>query len=68
MPVEFNDDSKMPFGVHKGKIMSDVPDNYLVWFWNENKEQYLNDEKLPETTKGIMAYIEDNCDSIDIDE
>lgn len=23
---------KMPFGVHKGKIIADLPINYLEWF------------------------------------
>lgn len=64
----FDDDSKMPFGQHKGKAMSDVPDDYLKWFWNENKEQYLNDEPLSQNTLSIMAYIEDNLDNIDVDD
>ncbi len=43
----------MPFGKHKGKKMSEVPDSYLLW---------LSDEG---TTTGLLrAYIDDNIQAI----
>ena len=27
-----DDDSRMPFGTHKGKRLGDVPDHYWRWF------------------------------------
>lgn len=35
---------KMPFGKHKGKDISDIPEQYLLWVWNNvditNEELY----------------------------
>lgn len=30
---KLNDDSPMPFGAYKGKLMQDVPVGYLHWFY-----------------------------------
>ncbi len=68
MALEFTDESKMPFGTHKGKKLLDVPDDYLKWVWLENREQYLNEETMPVTTAALMKYIEDNLDSIEVDD
>ena len=57
-----NDYSKMPFGKWKGKEMANVPDDYLQWFWDENKHAYLNDFWLKPETKAVMKYIEDFCE------
>lgn len=32
-----NDDSIMPFGMHKGKKMEDIPATYFIWLWSEGK-------------------------------
>lgn len=32
-----NDESIMPFGIHKGKRLIDVPAGYLIWLYEENK-------------------------------
>jgi len=40
------DDSKMTFGVHEGKKLAEVPDDYLIWWYKQN---------LP-----LIEYIEDN--------
>jgi uncharacterized protein (DUF3820 family) len=32
---ELADLSPMPFGKYKGKLMQDVPANYLHWLWTE---------------------------------
>lgn len=31
------DESLMPFGIHKGKRLIDVPAKYLIWLYEENK-------------------------------
>lgn len=47
------DDSIMPWGVHKGKEMQDVPAKYLLWLHEENK-----------CSDDIKEYIIDNLDAI----
>lgn len=42
------DESIMPFGVHKGKKMANVPAHYLNWLYENNKcygevKQYIKD-------------------------
>lgn len=34
---EFNDESIMPFGIHKGKALANIPDHYLKWLYENNK-------------------------------
>ena len=34
--MSWNDDTKMPFGKHKGERLGDVPDSYLRWFLNQD--------------------------------
>lgn len=47
------DNSIMPFGKYKGEKMIDVPADYLLWLYENNK------------SKGeLKAYIEDNLDVI----
>jgi len=31
------DDSIMPFGIHKGKKLANVPASYLLWLYDTNK-------------------------------
>jgi hypothetical protein len=31
----YNDDTKMPFGAHKGKTLTQVPSGYLLWFYDQ---------------------------------
>lgn len=41
----------MPFGVHKGKLMQDVPTSYLHWF-------YVNCEAVPGfDSERVLNYI-----------
>ena len=47
------DKSIMPFGIHKGKQLDQVPDSYLLYL-------YDNCKCGPE----LKAYIEDNLDVI----
>lgn len=50
----YNDETLMPFGIHKGKALEDVPDRYFL-FLHENGK--INDKKLE-------AYILENLDAI----
>lgn len=54
MPRELNDNSEMPFGVHKGKKMANVPASYLLWLYRE---------KSPPSE--IRRYIEENIDALE---
>lgn len=45
------DDCPMPWGIHKGKRMEDVPASYLIYFYDQNK-----------CSADVRAYIEDNLD------
>ena len=37
--IVLEDDSPMPWGVHKGKPMSDVPASYLHWLFTTGKKE-----------------------------
>jgi len=43
------DESLMPFGIHEGKKMIDVPAAYLLWLYGENK-----------CNEAVKFYVEDN--------
>lgn len=47
----FTDNSIMPFGMHKGKAMANVPANYLLW---------LNEQSV--THSQLKEYIKNNLD------
>lgn len=49
--MTLTDQSPMPFGEHKGKLMEDVPAEYLIWLINNGK-----------LTPEVREYIEDNMD------
>lgn len=46
-----NDYSKMPYGKHKGKQLIDVPADYLLWLYYNNK-----------ASPSVKQYIEDNLE------
>ena len=50
------DTDKMPFGVHKGKLMQDVPASYLAWLWTEKCNNQL-----------VANYIWNSFDAINQD-
>lgn len=52
-PMGLTDQSPMPFGIHKGKKMEDVPAKYLLWLRTEGCRN-------PE----VAAYIEDNLTAL----
>jgi uncharacterized protein (DUF3820 family) len=46
-----DDNSKMPFGKHVGVKMANVPPDYLIWLYDNNK-----------CGKELKTYIENNMD------
>lgn len=57
---ELTDDSPMPFGKHKGKLMKDVPVNYLHWFYTNAEGRRLHDY----ISRNLSALKEENEDLI----
>lgn len=35
--MKLNDESTMPYGVHKGEKMINVPASYLIWLFDNDK-------------------------------
>lgn len=50
------DTDLMPFGVHKGKKLIDVPASYLLWLLENNK-----------CSGEVKKYIEDNKDVLQVE-
>lgn len=48
-----NDESKMPFGKHKGEKLKDVPASYLIWLFGEM-------EGKKQSQGPLFQYIKDN--------
>lgn len=46
-----NDNSEIPFGIHKGKKLANVPPDYLIWLYENNK-----------CYGELRAYIKENLD------
>ena len=42
---EINDETIIHFGIHQGKALIDIPDDYLLWLYNNDKagkyEEYI---------------------------
>ncbi len=56
--IKMNDDSIMPFGIHKGKKMANVPDEYLLYLY-ENSQIYGElKEYIKENLGVIKSQIE----------
>lgn len=45
------DESPMPFGKYQGREMANVPADYLIWLYENNK-----------CNRAVKDYIEDNLD------
>jgi hypothetical protein len=52
--IPMTDESPMPFGKYKGKKMSEVPDYYLLWVWDN-----IQDLRDP-----LKSYIANNLEAI----
>lgn len=48
---KLTDNSKMPWGKYEGEKMANVPAEYLLWCFNNNK-----------CSKEVAVYIQDNLD------
>jgi uncharacterized protein (DUF3820 family) len=57
--MEFNDNTIMPFGIHKGKVLGEIPDKYMLDFYNK-----FNRGDLYGNFKHFYDYIESNLDAI----
>lgn len=58
----FEDDNIMAFGKHKGKLLGEIPDSYIIWMW-ENTD--LKESIKEDTEKGSIArYFKLAYDSI----
>ena len=55
--IMLNDESPMPFGKHKGKPMSEVPADYLFWYWTNGGEQKKDRDP-------VARYIDENLDAL----
>lgn len=51
-PAGLNDQSIIQFGKHRGKMLSQVPADYLLWLYDQ-----------PRLDPMLKAYIEENFDS-----
>ncbi len=47
------DNDLMPYGQHKGKEMINVPADYLLWLYENNKAK-----------EPVLSYIKDNMDAL----
>lgn len=51
------DNSIMPFGMHEGKKLEDVPAAYLIWLWNAGVKTEV---KFPTARGALARYIKKN--------
>jgi hypothetical protein len=56
---QLDDTDRMPFGVHRGLPMSDVPADYFFWLWNSGKKF---DKTCP-----VADYIRRNLDALKLE-
>lgn len=58
------EDFKIAFGKHKGKLMSEVPAKYLIYIQSELKKERDSGKVLNNHKKKIVAYIDKNWQMI----
>lgn len=51
MPRELTDNSEMPFGKYAGEKMANIPAQYLLWMYDNNR-----------CTGSVLVYITANLD------
>lgn len=57
-----DDNDLMPFGKHKGKKLMDVPDDYLIWLYqNITDKEHRNTDELC-----LINYIVDSFNENDL--
>jgi hypothetical protein len=66
--MELEDNSPMPFGLHRGVPMEEVKAKYLLWLWNEGlyRETSSRDMRgdVARYIKKSMAALEKECSNI----
>lgn len=62
--MTLNDQSRMPFGKHKGKAMEDVPADYLLWLWDET-DMHNREKQYTEDGFAVHDYIKENFASLE---
>jgi|SRR5579859_7241448 len=50
---KLKDDSKMPYGIHQGEKMANIPPDYLVWLFENNK-----------CSPAVAFYVSENLDNL----
>lgn len=59
--IVYNDETIINFGKYNGKKLIDIPDNYFIWYYNNNVLWYDGiKEKQSENKCAIFNYI-DRC-------
>lgn len=53
------DQDPMPFGIHKGKSMANVPDSYLIWIYNRIQIKAESGNNLTTEEACVQGYIDD---------
>lgn len=59
--TDFNDDTKMPFGKHKGTKLKDVPASYLLWLYGEMASQKTPQGPLFQYLKVNLRALEEEA-------
>jgi len=54
----YKDLDLMPFGKYKDETMADVPASYLLWLWEQGKNQNL---KLDNYIFNSLSALKDEC-------
>jgi uncharacterized protein (DUF3820 family) len=65
MKIEpLTDLSPMPFGVHRGVPMQDVPAHYLHWFWREGNRHTESGKAVCEYIKKSLSALKDENEDL----
>lgn len=54
--MKLTDESKMPYGKHKDTEMADVPADYLIWLFENNR-----------CSGNVKEYIKENLDVLQVE-
>ena len=57
--IELKDTDKMPFGMHKGKLMQDVPANYLHYLWTSGLKEEARINKVADYIKRNLSALKE---------
>jgi len=61
--MKYTDDSLMPWGEHRNKPLSEVPDDYFLFLW-ERSQRFAPGTTARANNKPLFDYIADNIDAI----